>query len=140
MKKEAIGAYIGIGFGFVLALSANASDLNNTNLVKSDSKTPELKNELSNENAETKKVTCKNSSKKPLPEKEKSSNNKAGIEKKKSKSSAEAVKNVGEKPKANRDYVRKYIKSLKDSKNYESTDCGTKPEVTKLGPGQIKGI
>ena len=43
MKKEAIGAYIGIGFGFVLALSANASDLNNTNLVKSDSKTPELK-------------------------------------------------------------------------------------------------
>lgn len=140
MKEKAIGAFIGIGCGFVLALSANASDLDKAKSVKTDSKVPELKTELSNANAEAKKATCKNSCQKHLSEKEKSSGSKAGIEDKKSRSNAGAAEKVGEKPKVNRDSVRKYIKSLKDSKKYEATDCGTKPEVTKLGPGQIKGI
>lgn len=52
----------------------------------------------------------------------------------------ESVKVIGKKPKPDRDSVRKYIKGMKDSNNYEATDCSTKPKVTKLGPGQLKGI
>ena len=52
----------------------------------------------------------------------------------------ESVKLVGKKPKPDRDSVRKYIKGLKNSNNHEATDCSTKPEVKKLGPGQLNGI
>ena len=52
----------------------------------------------------------------------------------------ESVKIIGKKAKPDRDSVRKYIKGLKDSNNYEATDCSTKPKVTKLCPGQLKGI